>query len=417
MLSRDLFRRTMIGLSVCLVVSGVSRPSQSTRAQAPVLAEIAPQAEPDGTSDSRGAGLPSERTRGRFETMALFQGPMPTGVTVSDDGRVFVCIPRSMDDRTPITVAEVRDGRTSAYPDAAINRLNRGRAGETFVSIQSVVIDPKNRLWALDVGRVGMDPVIPEGAKLVGIDLTTNQVFKTIVFPPEVALPTSSVNDVRFDLRRGSDGVAFITDASDTGPNAIIVVDLATGESARRLHDHPSTKAEPQFLPFVEGRELRLRLPGQSPKFISTGADGIAISSDGASLYYSPLASRRLFSVSTDALLDRNASDAYVADTVRDLGPKPAADGLESDAEGRLYSTAYEQHAVMRRSADGTYQTLLFDPRVLWPDTLSLASDGYLYLLNNQLHRQPRYHNGMDRRERPYSLLRVRVDATPVRLQ
>jgi len=412
-----LARRTIVGLSVCLGVLVVIRPSRSTGAPAPVLTDVVAQTAPDGTVDAQGSELPSERTRGRFETVALFHGVMPTGVTVSDDGRVFVCMPRSMDDPTPITVAEVTDGRTTAYPDASINRLNPARAAETFVSIQSVVIDPKNHLWALDVGRVGMEPVIPGGAKLIGIDLTTNQVFKTIVLPPEVALPTSSVNDVRFDLRRGSEGVAFITDSSDSGPNAIIVVDLATGESARRLHDHPSTKAEPQFLPFVEGRDLRLRLPGQPPKFISTGADGIAISSDGASLYYSPLASRRLFSVSTDALLDRNASDADVADTVRDLGPKPAADGLESDAEGRLYSTAYEHHAVVRRSPDGTYQTLLFDPRVLWPDTLSLASDGYLYLLNNQLHRQPRYHHGAGRRERPYSLLRVRVAATPVRLQ
>jgi sugar lactone lactonase YvrE len=280
-----------------------------------------------------------------------------------------------------------------------------------------VVIDPRNRLWALDVGPVGTDPVIPGGAKLVSVDLATNQVFKTIVFPPEVALPTSSVNDVRFDLRRGIDGVAYVADASATGPNAIIVVDLATGASVRRLNDHVSTKAEPQFLPFVEGRELRRRRPGSPPQFITEGADGIAISHDGEQLFYNPLASRRLFSVSTAALLDPALSAEAVEQTVQDLGPKPAADGLESDAEGRLYSTAYETNAVMRRGPGGTYETLLFDPRILWPDTLSLAKSGYMYLLNNQLHRQPSYHLGRDRRQPPYTLLRFRVDGTPVRLQ
>ena len=63
------------------------------------------------------------------------------------------------------------------------------------------------------------------------------------------------------------------------------------------------------------------------------------------------------------------------------------------------------------------YETLLFDPRILWPDTLSLAKSGYMYLLNNQLHRQPSYHFGRERRQPPYTLLRFRVDATPVRLE
>ena len=40
------------------------------------------------------------------------------------------------------------------------------------------------------------------------------------------------------------------------------------------------------------------------------------------------------------------------------------------------------------------YETLVFDPRVIWPDTLALAGDGYLYVINNQLNRQPRFHHG-----------------------
>ena len=34
------------------------------------------------------------------------------------------------------------------------------------------------------------------------------------------------------------------------------MVDLDSGKSRRRLHDHPSTKAEKDFLPIVEGRPL-----------------------------------------------------------------------------------------------------------------------------------------------------------------
>jgi sugar lactone lactonase YvrE len=148
------------------------------------------------------------------------------------------------------------------------------------------------------------------------------------------------------------------------------------------------------------------------------GADGIAISHDGKRLFYCPLASRRLHSVSVDALVNLDLSDDMVARTVIDHGDKGgAADGQESDAEGRVYLTNYEQNAILRRRTDGTYETLVHDPRVLWPDTLSLATDGHLYFTANQLHRQARFHPGKDLRQRPYSLFRTRVDARPVLLR
>src|SRR5207248_1407823 len=167
----------------------------------------------------------------------------------------------------------------------------------TLVSVQSVVVDPADRLWLLDTGSVEFGPIIPGGAKLVGVDLASNKVFKTITFPPEVALKTTYLNDVRFDLRKGKAGVAYITDSSGQGPNGILVVDLATGRSRRRLHDHPSTKADKNFQPIVEGRPLLNRPKGGKPTHLALGADGIAISHDGKHLYYCPLSSRRLYRV------------------------------------------------------------------------------------------------------------------------
>jgi len=195
------------------------------------------------------------------------------------------------------------------------------------------------------------------------------------------------------------------------------VVDLGTGKSIRRLNNHPSTKAETNFLPFVEGQPVMQRKPGQPPQFIKMGSDGIAISSDGSRLYYCPLASRRLYSVDTAVLLNTSMTDAQVATTVRDEGMKPASDGLESDAQGRIYATGYEINSIVRRRTDGLYETIVHDPRVLWPDTMSVAGDGYLYFTANQLHRQADYHNGKDLRVKPYSLFRVKIDGTPVLLK
>ena len=58
----------------------------------------------------------------------------------------------------------------------------------------------------------------------------------------------------------------------------------------------------------------------------------------------------------------------------------------------------------------------MHDPRALWPDTLSLAADGYLYFTANQLHRQPGFHGGRDLRQKPYVLFRIKIDGTPVQL-
>lgn len=361
--------------------------------------------------------LPAAEPVGKIEVVATFDGPMPTGVTVSHSGRIFVNFPR-WGDPVEYTVAEVKGGKTVAFPDAAFSGPHKDRPAEGLVSVQSVVVDPDDRLWMLDTGSIEFGPPLPGGPKLVGVDLKTNKVVKSIPFPEDVALKTTYLNDIRFDLRKGKGGVAYITDSAQKGPSAIIVVDLDSGKSRRRLHGHPSTTADSKFLPQVEGRPLMQREPGKPPEHMKMGSDGIAISHDGKHLYYCPLSSRRLFRVATDALLDEKASDEDVAKAVENLGDRGfASDGLESDDKGRLYLTNYEDNAILRRNSDGQYETLVYDPRVLWPDTMSLAKDGSLYFTANQLHRQARFHDGKDLRKKPYALFRLKVDAGPVLLR
>lgn len=362
------------------------------------------------------AELPTERSTGKLETVATFDGPMPTGVTVSREGRIFVNFPR-WGDPVEFTVAEIKEGKAVPFPDAEFNRLNREKPQSCLVSVQSVVVDPADRLWLLDTGTIEMGPTLPGGPKLVAVDLKSNQTLQPITFPEDVVLKTTYLNDIRFDLRRGEAGVAYITDSAGQGPNGIIVVDLASGKSWRRLHDHPSTKADEKFQPIVEGAVHMNRPADGQPSPITIGADGIAISHDGEHLYFCPLASRKLYRVSTAALLDRDQSDEDVAKTVELLEERGfASDGLESDAEGRVYLTNYEDGGILRRDAEGRYETLVFDPRALWPDTLALAGDGHLYFIANQLHRQKQFHGGRDLRQKPYALFRIAVEARPVRL-
>ena len=96
--------------------------SPSPRPFALLLASLAAGAALSAAAGERPAGreLARARTAGRIELVATFDGPMPTGVTVSHKGRIFVNFPR-WGDRVDFTVAELRKGKAVAYPDEAIN--------------------------------------------------------------------------------------------------------------------------------------------------------------------------------------------------------------------------------------------------------------------------------------------------------
>jgi sugar lactone lactonase YvrE len=79
--------------------------------------------------------------------------------------------------------------------------------------------------------------------------------------------------------------------------------------------------------------------------------------------------------------------------------------------------TEGEHNAVHRRLPDGSWETVVHDPRLLGPDTMSVAADRHLYVPADQLFRQSQYRGGEDQRRKPYVLFRTPIDAGPVRLR
>lgn len=342
------------------------------------------------------------------QTVHRFYGPMVTGVTVSKTGRIFVNFPR-WGDRVTASVVEIKGGRELPYPNAAVNRLP-DKNPNRYVCVQSVVVDPKDRLWILDPAAPGLQDTLPNGPKLVQVDLRTNRAVRTYRFPESVVGGLSYLNDVRFDLTRGKAGYAFITDSSTRGANGIVVLDLASGQSWRRLNDHPTTKADKSLNLVVEGERLLMRKKFGNPTKPTIGSDGIAIAPRRDRLYYCPLVSRKLYSVSISSLIDRNRTEDQVAATVRDEGVKGASDGMIADANGTLYVTDFERNQVKRRNGDGSYTTVIQLPKYEWPDTLAIGPGGWLYVTANQLQRQKNY-RVKDMRTRPYRLVRAKVGA------
>lgn len=93
--------------------------------------------------------LPIEKYFGKLELVHTFYGAMPTGVSVSETGRIFICFPKWGDD-VKFTVAEIVEGELQPYPNLQTNLVNPGNIRMTFISVQSVVADGRGTLWVLD---------------------------------------------------------------------------------------------------------------------------------------------------------------------------------------------------------------------------------------------------------------------------
>lgn len=344
----------------------------------------------------------------------------------------LICFRPGLDyTNTKYQVAELTGNNTETpYPSTQINSPPGGAVDystypptakglkDYLIGVQSVVIDAKDRLWILDTGRAQLENGTLTtsnygGPKLIGVDLSSNSIFQTILFPPTVAYADSYPNDVRFDLRpsisSSGKGIAYITDSSSEGRNGIIVVDLGTGESWRHLENIPQVRPEAGFFVSVWGESVYMN-PGNGMPVtrLAFGADGITLSNDGETLYFSAVSSRYLYSVPTARLRDRSSfSELMATASVMNLGQKGVSDGLESDSNGIVYAGSVEQNAVViYNPSNGTVSTYVRDPRIGWVDTFSVSGN-YLYFTDNQLWRGASQQGGVDRRVKPYVLFRV----------
>jgi len=303
-----------------------------------------------------------------------------TGVTVTPRGRIFVNFPRWTED-SPVSVAELlADGTQRPYPDDRWNawrnsRKDELRAADHWVCVQSVVCDHAGGLWVLDPAAPAQDRQVPGGAKLVKIDPQTDQVVEKITFDESVAPQGSYLNDVRFSPDGGH---AFITDSGARG--AIVVVELASGNARRLFDGHPSTQVEKDVQIHADGEVLR-RTDGRGVEF---SADGIAMSTDGAWLYWQAIKGRTLYRAPTALLVDASRPSSSLTGSIERVGENGPADGLLIGVDGRMYISAVQDKAVkVREGAD--VRVLVQDERLRWPDTFAQGPDGTIYVTTSNI--------------------------------
>jgi sugar lactone lactonase YvrE len=361
-------------LALAFAGAGLSPGTAPAQTQAADPAQSAPSAQPE-----------RRRADALLQQAAQFEHQV-TGVTVSERGRLFVNFPRWTED-SPVSVAEVmKDGSVRPYPNEQWNAWRNVKRDELdpsshWVCVQSVVADGRGSVWVVDPAAPAVDGLVPGGPKLVRIDLATDRVAQVIRFGQDVAIPGSYLNDVRFS----KDGKhAFLTDAGQRG--ALVVVELASGKARRVLDGHPSTQPEKGVVVKTDGKPLRY--PDGRPVLFA--ADSIALSSDGAWLYWKALTGTTLYRIRTAALTDRGMAGEDVSSQVQPYGKIGPTDGLWiGRGTDTLFVTSIEDNAIKARDlAQGQaagLRTVVQDARLRWPDTFSEGPDGSLYVTTSRI--------------------------------
>jgi sugar lactone lactonase YvrE len=323
-----------------------------------------------------------------------------TGIAMSSQGRIFVSFPRWVGNPRQSVAEVMSDGSIRPFPDTEWNNWNgdAATAGNHFVCVQSVFVDDNDSLWILDPASPGFKGVVQGGAKLVKVNLVSNQVVKVVPFDGTIAPRASYLNDVRIDTM---DEVAYIT---DSGLGAIVVVDLQSNLSRRLLADHPSTKAEPGVVLKINGRELRDK-DGKAPQI---NADGIALDPKKRFLYYHALTGRTLYRIDTRYLKDAAINPSDIGSHVEKLSDTGPVDGMAMDPNFDLYLTSLEDGTIQRyRVYDGSLLQIAANELMQWPDSICIGPDDYLYVTASQINLMPRFNHGVDKRIPPYRLFKI----------
>ncbi len=328
--------------------------------------------------------------------VAQFGMYQPIGVAVTKSGRTFITFPRHQPYQ--YGVAELVNGVRKPYPNEDWNQFDSIHPQNHFINAQAAWPDDKNRLWILDPSNPGDGPVIADGVKLLQVNLSTNKVehiYRFEDFPRE----QGAMNDVRIDTKRN---LAYL---SNPGLSAVVVLNLQTGKSRIVLQDDKSTKADPDFKLHIDDKDVG----DNKGKAFSSNVNGIALTHDFQWFYFRAINQTKLYRIKADYLADTTLAESQLSSYVETVGETGVSHGMIADDKGNIYLTDSPNKAIRYVTPDGKLQMLVQDKRLIWPDTFSIGSDGYLYITCSQINRTAKYNNGEDKVEYPFRLFKTKL--------
>ncbi|XP_055624890.1 uncharacterized protein LOC129767746 isoform X1 [Toxorhynchites rutilus septentrionalis] len=334
-----------------------------------------------------------------------------TGMEVGYD-RIFIATPRLFSG-VPATLSSIPRGTQGdspvlqAFPEwshhtAGTKEYNCSDIG--LVSVYRIRIDSCNRLWALDAGvsRSLEDFEVTCPPKILVYDLHTDQVVRRIDFPPEVVRRDSLFTNIIIDENTArpentcDDVFVYITDTVAPG---IVVYD--SGKDLTWRVSHPAMYPDPDF---AESAILEHRFT------LMDGVVGLAFDQESGIVYFQPLATDRLFSVTSAAL--RSGPLPFGKDLPVKLVGRKSSQGIAlatSPRGGTVFYSPFTETAV------ASWNPRTNEHRILAQDQQSLqfAADirtpardpNALYILTSKFHRY--FLKNLDANEFNVRILRI----------
>ena len=298
------------------------------------------------------------------ELVGDIKGTQITGVTVSNDGRVFVNAP-NWRDGVGFSVAQVAaNGEFVAYPNNETNECvaQSEVRKDCFLAVQSVVAH-KDKLYILDTRNPKFNGVV-DAPRLFVVDLASNEIEGTLILSEDAYHSDSYINDLRVDENTNR---IYMTDSAHAG---LVVYNLNDNTSYRILDNHETTKAEVESLS-IQGKPFNMTVQ----------SDGIALDTLNDTLYFHVLSGYSLYAINTFDI--KKASNEILAEKVRKVATTGAPDGMIYH-EGNVYLADLEKQEVQYLTPSLDLRTLLKGDEVNWADTFSIHNDE-LYYTNSKI--------------------------------
>lgn len=301
-----------------------------------------------------------------IEEVISFKGQQVTGLSISDQGRMFVNFPRWRKAVENSVVEIDKNGISHAFPNENWNSWEIGRTPKDsiFIGVQSVIVS-NDELYVLDTRNALFKGVI-DNPRVFVFDLKTDTLKRTYIFEDDSFHKDSYINDLRIDKKKEK---AYFTDSGHAG---LVVLDLVNGTTKRVLNDHYSTLAEKDHL-IIDGDSWNN----------SVHSDGIALDTENDLLYYHALTGYKLYAVPTEILI--NSTEEAIQKEVKFIKKTPAPDGMLFDTKGNLYFADLEQQKIMKLNiSSGKMNTFAEGEKIKWADSFSIYKNS-LYYTNSRI--------------------------------
>jgi sugar lactone lactonase YvrE len=322
---------------------------------------------------------------GTFATVSKAEAPLKLTVTarspwmanqvaLTSNNVMFLGCPRyTPAEDTPALVRRDDAGQMHPFPGNTWNEWKPGADGrDAFVYLNSVHIFADDTVWVVDQGSLSADAFgtqysIPQpGAqKIVQLSAKTGEILKILRFDENILPAGAKMNDLRF---HGSK--MYVT---ESGLGALIIHDLETGETTRRLSGRPSMMAKSVSM------TLALQPDGKEKPFTPPNADLIEISQDGQWLFWAA-PTGPLYRIRTYHLNDQTLSDDALEKHIEKVADIEFSSGCAMDTQGNFYACETKTGRITVIAPSGKKTVLTSDPDFVRPDGAFISADRHLYV-------------------------------------